>query len=419
MKKILITLLILGIIGGGAYYWFFYKNNTDSTIETETPTDNTPTKKFTPINRSNTNTNNTEKVSTSTKNTNIENVNNTVKMPALRKISDVPVGGYMASSTASSTVIRYIDRGTGHIFETRSDTNSVEKISNTTIARVYESYWNNTANKGIFRYIKENSNIITNLYGEILPSSNTGTTSDKTAYQTKGLILSSNITEMAISPKGDRLFSFYNEDNGGVGYISMLNGSKNTKLWNTPFKQLYFDWPEENTIVATNKPSGYSFGYSYTIDAKTGISKKIINQILGLSVKLSPDAKNAILSSGGSNISTFLFNIKNNSYQSVIFKTLAEKCIWSKIRNNMIYCAVPTEIPQGLYPDDWYKGKISFTDRIWSFNIDSGEVHMLADLSSLAKTFIDTMNLKLDSKENFLYFINKNDLSLWSLDLNL
>ncbi len=419
MKKLLITLLIFGIIGGGVYYWFYYKNNNNTVDNTEIATDDTTSRRFEPLNRPSTNTNKIETISTSTKNTPVETIKPVVKMPVLRKISVNPIGGYIASSTASSTIIRYIDRGTGHIFETKSDTNTVEKISNTTIARVYESYWNNNAKSAIFRYIKENSNTITNLYGEITPSSNTGTTSDRTPYQTKGIILSSNISEIASSPKGDKIFTLYKEDNGGVGYTSMLNGSKNTKIWNTPLTQLTLDWPEENTLVATTKASGYSFGYSYFIDAKSGVSKKIINQILGLSVKVSPDAKNVLLSSGGNNISSYLYNVKTNSSQSIIFKTLAEKCVWSKIRNSIVYCAVPTDIPQGIYPDDWYKGKISFTDRIWSLNISSGEVHMLADLTSLGKTLIDAMDIKLDSKENYIYFVNKNDLSLWSLDLNL
>jgi len=48
----------------------------------------------------------------------------------------------------------------------------------------------------------------------------------------------------------------------------------------------------------------------------------------------------------------------------------------------------------------------------------TGEVHLLANLLNLADELIDATNLSLDPNENFLYFVNKRDLTLWSLDLN-
>jgi hypothetical protein len=43
---------------------------------------------------------------------------------------------------------------------------------------------------------------------------------------------------------------------------------------------------------------------------------------------------------------------------------------------------------------------------------------MLANPLVVSDVMIDAINLKLDPKENNLYFINKYDLSLWVLDLN-
>ena len=117
-------------------------------------------------------------------------------------------------------------------------------------------------------------------------------------------------------------------------------------------------------------------------------------------------------------INTYLYNTKDGSTQDVIFKTLVDKCVWSNMHTNEVYCAVPVEFPQALYPDDWYRGKVSFVDQIWHLDTDTGEVHLLANLLSLSNKLIDATDLSLDPKENFLYFINKNDLSLWSLDLN-
>ncbi len=417
MKKILIILIILIIITAGIAFWLF---TADTPTETNTDdTEPTLVQRFNPFNRSTVKTDEPiiKKATTTKEEVPVENI---VEMPILRRISQEPVAGYMASSTVDSTIVRYIDRGTGHIYEAKSDRESVEKISNTTIARVYEGYWNKNLDATILRYIKEGTDIVTNLYGKIEVSTNTGSTTDRTPYQTKGRIISSSIKEVAVSPKGDRIFTFNLEDGTGIGYVSGFDESKKTKIWNTPITQVNISWPEENTLMATTKSSGYSYGYSYFIDIKTGMVKKMLGQIIGLSAKASPDAKNILFSAGSNakNISSFIYNVKNNSSQSIIFKTLADKCVWSKLRVNEIYCAVPVEFPEGVYPDDWYKGNISFIDKIWYLNTDTGEVHLLADLLTLSKSLIDVTDIGLDTKEDFLYFINKNDLNLWSLDLN-
>jgi hypothetical protein len=113
-----------------------------------------------------------------------------------------------------------------------------------------------------------------------------------------------------------------------------------------------------------------------------------------------------------------ILNTKDGVSQEVIFKTLSDKCIWSNLRKNEIYCAVPTEIPNAMYPDDWYRGNVSFVDQIWHLDTNTGEVHLLANLLTLSSKLIDATDLTLDPKEDNLYFINKRDLTLWALDLN-
>jgi len=421
MKKfvtILIIIIITFLLALGVYYWFSARE--EGTVIDGDNTETSIIQRFNPFNRSSVNTTTDNTIPETIIEDQIQTNDDDTVIPILRKISEEPIGGYIASTTASSTIVRYIDRGTGHIYEAKDDTNIIEKLSNTTIPRVYESYWNNTADASIMRYMKEGTSVITNLYGEINLSSKTASTTDRTPYETNGRIISSNIKELAISPKGDRVFTFNIEDGAGIGYISNMDGSKNMKIWDTPLTLMNVDWPEENTLIATTKATGASYGYSYFINAKTGVSNKILGGIVGLSTKASGDAENVLFSSGNNQntISTFVYNKKDNNSKSIIFKTLAEKCVWSKISKNEIYCAVPSEFPTGMYPDDWYKGNVSLIDKIWHLNIDTGEVHLIADLFDLSKKFIDVVDMRLDPEENFLYFVNKNDLTLWSLDLN-
>ncbi len=418
-KKLLFLIVFLILLFlGGSYYWLAYLGNPVPFTETEENPGG-----FNPFNRSSVTppSNTTNYVSTTTE-TASQPPTEVQKLPVLRLISATPVGGMSASTTASTTLIRYVDRGAGHIYESRADEASIIKLSNTTLPRIYESYWNKNLSAVILRYIKEGTDTVVNFYGEVRKVIVTASSTidvNKTPYEIRGKFLSADIREVTVSPKGDRVFTFNIENGRGIGYISQFDESKRTKVLDTPLTQVQVSWPEENTIIITTKASAVSSGYAYIVDVKNGTMTKIFGGILGLTTKTSTDGKQVLFSSSASRtFKTSLYNIKNKTTKEVIFKTLPEKCVWSTVHKSEVYCAVPTEIPNSLYPDDWYEGSVSFVDQLWHLDTATGEVHLLANLLNLSDRLIDATNLTLDPKENFLYFINKNDLSLWSLDLN-
>ncbi len=417
-KKTIIVLIVvlLLLIGGGAYYWFIYK--TPDPQSTELTPENV--QGFSPLNPNGFNPPSSNNSGTTTSSGNID-VTVTEKAPTLRLLSSSPVAGVAASTTRTGVAVRFIDRAVGHIFET-SDTSLVtEKISNTTLSHVYESFWNRNASVFVLRYIKPNTDTVVNFYGEILRNKvSTSTAPQNTStFQVKGKFLSSTIEEIAFSPKKDQMFTFEIQGGKGYGYTSGLDESKKTKIFDTPVTRVNIEWPTDSVLTMTTKASGVSSGFMYSVDAKSGSMKKIIGNITGLSGKMSKDGKNVLFSSlAGGQVRTSLYNLKDGTSKAVIFNTLADKCVWSTLNVTDIYCAVPSEFPPALYPDDWYKGKVTLIDQIWHLDTSTGEVHLLANLLQLSDKLIDATNLTLDPKENFLYFINKNDLSLWSLDLN-
>ena len=146
--------------------------------------------------------------------------------------------------------------------------------------------------------------------------------------------------------------------------------------------------------------------------------RSVIGNLKGLTGKMSRDGSKILLSAiVNSSIVSSIRDLKTLTNSDLLFKTLSEKCVWSNVTKSDLYCAVPTQIPNGVYPDDWYRGRVSFIDQIWHVDTKTGENHQLADLIELSNTQIDAIQLTLDPKEDTLYFINKNDLSLWALDL--
>ena len=417
MKKSTLTiiiLIILALAGIALYYWYFFMNvpstNTDITIEESGG--------FNPLNVNPiSNTNSQQDNSTIEEITATTTEDTSVLMPKLRLLSQEPVAGVYASTTKDKTIIRFVDRGTGHIYEANDLSMNVEKISNTTLPKIYEAYWNKNLNALVLRYLKDNTDLITNFYAELRTVASS-TASSTTPFEIKGKYLSYDTNQIAVSPTKDRIFTWNIENKKGIGYISSFDEKNKTKIVETPLNQMNVDWPETSTITITTKGSSLIPGYSYTVNTKTTEMRKILSNIRGLSVKMSVDGTKTLYSEGGNKISTKLLNNKDGISSDIIFNTLADKCVWSTLRKNEVYCAVPTEINSGFYPEDWYKGNVSFIDQIWILDTTTGEVHLLANLLNLSKTLIDATELTLDPKEEFLYFINKRDLSLWSLDLN-
>ena len=93
------------------------------------------------------------------------------------------------------------------------------------------------------------------------------------------------------------------------------------------------------------------------------------------------------------------------------FKTLPEKCAFSRLDQKIIYCAIPRSLT-GALPDDWWHGRVAFEDTLWKIDLDSGETKSLLEGGGF-----DMAHLLLSPSENYIFFINKRDSLLWSLKI--
>ena len=430
MSKKTFTLIIVIVLAaiGAAYYWFFVRNASPS-IDTSSGTSQGGSSIF---GNNGSLGNQGGKPASSTKPVSTEDQPG-MPVPVLRELSKTPVGGMAASTTASSTIIRWIDRGVGRVYQAYSDNTVIDELSNTTIPRVYSTYWNHNTTSFILQSVAEDSDKVTSFYATLFPVTQLSATSSgaaSTPFELRGSSLPSATLAVAISPKGDRVFTLENNalnnpqktnviDMTSTGYISQFNGTKKSQVLSTPLSRLNIEWPEENTLAITTKGSAGSAGFLYFVNPKDGLFNKILGNIGGLSTLTSKDASRVLYTaSTDTGIKSSLYNVKTGSSQDMIFNTMPEKCVWSTLQKNILYCAVPSTIPSATYPDDWYKGSVSFSDSIWEVDTTTGDAHQIVNLLKVAGTTIDATNLVLDPQENYLYFINNKNLTLWSLELN-
>lgn len=333
----------------------------------------------------------------------------------LWKISIDPQSGAGVFLRDGDTFVRFVDTATGNIFENKLGTAGVTRVTNTTVPKIYEALWSQKGESAIVRYATDNDSIQT-LFAHIpapkATASSTGETTDIRELNTN--FLASNVIDLAIyGPKDKMLYLTKNSTGGAVGFVANTDGTKAARLFDSPISEWTVGWPKEDTAVIATKPSATAPGFAYFVSTKTGAMQKLIGNMLGLSVLSASDATHIVYSaSTGDRVSLHSYNAKSGA-DGTLANTFAEKCTWSKDNLN-VFCAVPNAFPGGSYPDDWYKGKVSFADTFTEFNTETNRGMSLIDPKTVTAETIDATHLFLDPSERFLIFTNKKDSSLWA-----
>ncbi|MBP6925995.1 MAG: peptidoglycan-binding protein, partial [Candidatus Pacebacteria bacterium] len=232
-----------------------------------------------------------------------------------------------------------------------------------------------------------------------------------------GVFLTENIIAMSISPNSERLVYFTQKGENTIAVTLDFATRALKQIFTSPFSEWAPRWTSDTKITLHTKPSGLVNGFLYSLDADTGFLHKYDDLIPGLSGIMSPSAEKIFISGSTNNvIVNKVLEVATGEDPIVSLKTLPEKCVWSSDAIN-IYCAVPEFIGRGLYPDDWYKGSVVFSDSIWSLNTVTGETRQIADLSREGGQSFDVIKPTLEINELYMLFINKITGEPWILEL--
>ncbi|TSC61688.1 MAG: Uncharacterized protein G01um101448_205 [Parcubacteria group bacterium Gr01-1014_48] len=354
---------------------------------------------------------------------------NNEPLPILREISTTAIGGAhtMTNKVREITFVRFLERKTGHIFETTTATNNLTRITNTTILKVQDVAWEMDGNSLILRYEGDSSEgagsgSIVSFYGKVVGASeNTSGISSAGETTLEGIFLPGQIIGIAVSPDKKHIFTLNNTDTGAVGFTSNFDGSNKKEIFSSPLHEWQVGWPEEKTITITSNASAKTLGHVYALDAASGKMTTVLGNKKGLLTRMSPDGKKVLYSEYRSEkgIVLSVFDRSENTNTEITLNTFPDKCVWSTVNPVMIYCGVPKSPILGTQPDDWYQGLTSFSDSIWSIDSATGAVDMIVDLETIVGKEIDVSDPFMDDNNAYLFFTNKNDLHLWSLKIGI
>ena len=406
IKKIVIIIIIIGFLIGSYFLISNLFGNRNSSSVNELST-------FLPFEEETTGTDNKENpitinnpygISTPTKG----------NIPLLRKISNIPVaGGYIFQPEADQqkdvenySLIRFIERGTGHIYETSTNSLTQVRVSNTTIPKIQETVWLDKDSL-IIRYLDDNdiiktfsANLITNDLGD---------------QELEGFFLQNDIRE--IIKFGKKIFYLLDSGKGTIGVISDKNDENKKIIFENPLKEWLLKNINDKHISLTTKPAINIDGFLFLFNTETQILDKVIGGKPNLSTLMNKSFDTLYSEYGKLGPKLSIYNNQEGVSTDIFIKTFPEKCVWDK-NEPIIYCGVPTEELTNYDLTKWYQGTTSFTDSIWKINIETGKTEFLISPSDFDVEDIDIINPILSEKGDYLLFMNKKDFNLWLLKLS-
>ncbi|MFA5934796.1 MAG: hypothetical protein WC827_02865 [Candidatus Paceibacterota bacterium] len=415
-NSILIILFISILIIGGLFYLYFFKNSTDNKAIDTTPTTEFPFGKTSGGSPDNTSDNNYNNVNNSNNQFGTTKEGEWGGYLKLKQIYQKPTSGTFLKTKNNQDSVRFVDRATGNIYEylISDEKSDVSRLTNTTIPKIQESIWFGFGEKIILRYA-DNSNNIVSFLGKI------STTSKDSIGEVVGNFLTINEKQVVVSPDNTTIFELLDKPNNGGSYgntYSVATSSNKKQIFDSPLSIWNISWPKADIITFNTKPTYKDYGYLFFLNTKTYSFERILGEITGLTTNTNKDA-DLVAYSGSLNgfLGFDIYDVKNREDKNLKIKTLSDKCVWSNYNSKHIYCAVPKNISTGNYPDDWYQGSVSFNDDFWMIDTEEGTTKLIYENKEDNNLNIDAFDLKLNDTDKYLAFTNKNDLSLWLLDL--
>lgn len=362
----------------------------------------------------------------------IIDANGNVVEPLFKQLSVIQVAGATSVEKGGKTVVRYVARENGYVYDVDPKTGITTQLTKTVIPRIYEAYFAQGGNSVVLRYLKhddlaQKDIIKTYIANLVLPITSASSAPALGTLSGSDEQMPDNILSVSISPDGTKLFYLLPVEDGVSGTVVNMTSRIATEIFRNSFSEWIPQLLNSGNVILTSKASANIAGYSYLYDANKKTLSRLVREKNGLTTLATKDGDRILYSENllGNTI-LGLYDEKGFGGEEGVtvytaplqLATLPEKCVWSE---NLVraYCAGFASTPHAQIPDEWYQGALSFSDTFWTINTTLADLVFLADpqKDESAKKMFDVIAPFIDKGENHFYFIDKNDSTLWSMRL--
>jgi len=314
---------------------------------------------------------------------------------ALKQLTLRPVAG--ATFSPNSDAVRYVEQGTGHIYSINLISGAESLISGTTLPGTREALFS-----------KDGAQVAISIFDGAELKTLVGSVGESATQSFTGVSLPQGAQNIFFDTATNTLMYTLEGGAGISGYSYNTKKETGVQLFSIPLRDVKVLWGGESIYVYTT-PTASQTGYLYKI------SKNKLQYVaeggLGLMGFTFKDTSIITESNETEAVSSAItFGEKTPLPVTII----PEKCVGDK---TFLYCAVPRDFGNmETFPDNWYKGVTSYSDTLWEIDIDNGVATVLSNFELESGRQIDVSKIGISEDNTRLYFINKNDNTLWMFD---
>lgn len=321
---------------------------------------------------------------------------------ALRQLTTRPVAGFTFMTSSSTETVRYVERGTGHVYEINLETGEESSLSRTTVPQTTNATFSEDGNTIAFT---AHDNYTTNVFVGTLQAE----------INVAGIQLQPGAQNLSFSSETDVLYTV--SSNGTtIGYRHNINSLNRTELFSFNYNSLDVAWGSglEKIYLAT-KPAHNLEGYVYSTE--NNILTPEIPPAYGLSALFSNSYIVTTYNASGQYVSN-AWSESDEVFELPIL-ALKEKCTFDSFTDEYLWCAAPNTAEEATFAEDWYKGTLTSEDNLWLVELAAGEARLYADFKNLSGRIIDVSEIKINETGTAITFTNKTDHTLWLYDLTV
>jgi hypothetical protein len=328
----------------------------------------------------------------------------------LRQLTTKPVAGYqeVIRSASSTPEVIYIESGTGHIFSIDSNTGAETRLSGITFK---ESGAGAITPNGRYVMIQSGSGSNKEFkVGEMDQENESGILTPE--------VLDENIITFKATTDNNFLYAVQTTNSIIAKQYYPISDLSET-IFTVPFREGIIKWGDTalETHYAYPKASSRLLGFVYKI--KAGQTTRL--PIDGFGVSGQGSESLTLYSKQLDNVyKTFIYDIENDLTQPVPMSIIPSKCTSLHKTDSKLICGQSTGTYGNNVPDAWYKGTVSYTDDLWV--IEAGgqfslSMELLVSPEYTVGRQLDMINLSVSRDDSNVYFLNKNDQTLWVYEL--
>lgn len=328
----------------------------------------------------------------------------------LQQLTTRPVAGYIFLKTESATTtdglsiqggeyLRYLERGTGHIYEIDLDNGIEEKISATTIKQATEAYFNPSGLKVIIVSDSE-----TQRKSQLLSLTDDRSVNLGTSHRNFQWL--DDNTYRHTETNTDNTTSYYENTDG-----------TDSLLWTTPLSSVDVRLFGDESVVINKMAPNLQGGVFFVLPGQLDILVKPEYSLTALPDRSGTQIAYSYYDTQEKNIQSRLLDIETEQDFALSLLVAPEKCDFSDTSNTAIYCAVSDHFVEAERDtlNQWYKGEISVADNLWVMETTQGSAKYFAPVSDQTGYNVDITDLQVAGQ--YIFFRNKINDTLWKYQL--